>query len=148
MNFLHKLFKKEDLEMTTDKTIPSTLNILVVDDAQINRYVLIKFLYKILTNINVEEASDGIETLEKVHNKYYDIIFLDIKMPKMGGDKVAQEIKRNNINSIIIGVTGQVEISDDVLKNGMDYCLIKPIDISKLKKFLESLLSKKYFTIL
>lgn len=123
------------------------INILIADDAYINRYVLIKFLYNFLKNdmIMIDEAIDGMSCIDKISNKIYDLIFLDIKMPKINGDKIALEISKMNLKTIVIGVTGQVEIKQKVLENGMDFCLIKPLEYHYLKNFLHTLIDDDFF---
>lgn len=69
------------------------INILTADDSSANR-LLIKAM---LSSIFVESdfAEDGIEVLEKLKNKKYDILLLDIQMPKMNGIETIKKIREN-----------------------------------------------------
>jgi CheY-like chemotaxis protein len=110
--------------------------LLIVDDAKINRYVLRRFIGKIVevSQIEISESEDGLDVLEKVKTTDFNIIFLDIKMPKMNGDQVAIELRKMGFKNIIIGVTGQIEAKEIVLQNGMDEVIEKPVDINVLKR--------------
>ncbi|MCR4788483.1 MAG: response regulator [Lachnospiraceae bacterium] len=69
--------------------------ILVVDDTKTNLTV-IKGLLK-NTQLNIDIAMDGPTALDMVRDKTYDIIFLDIRMPGMGGDEVLERINKSGI---------------------------------------------------
>ncbi|MBW1972801.1 MAG: response regulator [Deltaproteobacteria bacterium] len=66
---------------------------LIVD----NEKLIVKFIKKILEKekYKVQEAYSGIEAIEKIKNDPPDIIFLDLIMPKMGGDEVCRILKKN-----------------------------------------------------
>ena len=102
---------------------------LICDDVKTNRLILKKYLN--MVGCEVDEADDGIEALIKVKNNFYDIIWMDIKMPKMDGH-CCTEILRNKMNyqGIIIGLTGY---NDDLtIKKciciGMNDVVAKPFD--------------------
>ena len=80
-------------------------NIIVVDDIEINRFLL-KEILKHFKDIIIYEASNGLECIEKINNETC-IILMDAMMPVMDGIKAAQHIRLINPNIIIIGVTGQ-----------------------------------------
>jgi len=66
------------------------MNVLVVDDNQINRFLL-KELIK--DECNVFETEDGIYSVDLVKENDYDIIFMDMMMPKMNGYEATKLIK-------------------------------------------------------
>ena len=68
------------------------MKILVVDDELLIRDVIKEYL--LLDNFIVDEASDGLEAVEKVKNHNYDLIIMDIMMPKMDGYTAVSEIKK------------------------------------------------------
>lgn len=121
------------------------LNILITDDAKINRYILSRFLEKMLVDTQIDECENGLLALERVKETDYDIIFLDIKMPKLNGDKVAIKLKEDGSKSILIGVTGQIEVINYLLEIGMSYCLEKPLNLNELKKCVKLFISTKYY---
>jgi CheY-like chemotaxis protein/anti-sigma regulatory factor (Ser/Thr protein kinase) len=66
--------------------------ILVVDDVSSNR-LIVKGLLRDSKKLFVEEAKDGEEGLAKIIGGGFDLVFLDIKMPKMGGDQVVKLVR-------------------------------------------------------
>jgi len=65
--------------------------ILIVDDEEI----VIRSCLRILAaeNYEVDTSNDGLDALGKIHEKNYDVLILDIKMPKMDGMEVLQRVK-------------------------------------------------------
>lgn len=77
------------------------MKILIVDDEILIREVIKE--YAILENFEIEEASNGIEALEKINKNDYDVIILDIMMPKMDGYTFLKRMKDiKNIPTIIL----------------------------------------------
>ena len=68
------------------------MRVLVVDDEKLIRDVIKEYL--LLENMEVMEAENGIEAIEKVKNNNFDIIIMDIMMPKMDGYTACREIKK------------------------------------------------------
>jgi two-component system, NarL family, invasion response regulator UvrY len=70
------------------------LKILIADDHAIVRKGLLEILRDGAADAVVEEASNGLEALEKARKHDWDIIILDITMPGMNGLEVLRELKR------------------------------------------------------
>jgi len=106
-------------------------NVLVVDDNQINLIVAGKFLSK--WNLNIDQAENGLEALEKFKQKKFALVLMDLQMPEMDGFTVATFIKKNRKTSHIpIIFISAVFVSEEFIKRGyktgaIDY-LAKPID--------------------
>lgn len=108
---------------------------LICDDESINRLVLKKYLT--YYGCDSDEACDGLEAIEKVKNNgQYNVIWMDIKMPKMNGLECTKYL-RNKMNYIgpIIGLTGYVdEYSINQCHHvGMNTVLSKPFDCNVIK---------------
>lgn len=109
---------------------------LIVDDTQVNRYIISRYLQKYNSKFHIDEASNGEDALEKVKNNNYDLIFMDIRMPgKYNGIETCQIIKKENPNQIVIGFTGQIEINNLKI---FDKMLEKPIGRVDINKLLDS----------
>lgn len=115
--------------------------ILVVDDAEFNRDLIIQLLsdeYEVL------EAVDGQEGVKKAEKEKPDLILMDLGMPVMDGWEATKRIKANSeLKRIpIIAVTSHAMVGDEIQAReaGCDDYLPKPIDenelMRKIKKFL------------
>ncbi len=111
------------------------MNILVVDDNTNNRMILKLFLEDYAeengnTSLNIEEASDGIEAVQKCKDKSFDIIFMDIMMPRMDGIEATKIIRQSNDKIMIVAVSA-VDDSDKkkiMLNNGAEDYISKPVN--------------------
>ena len=110
----------------------STKKILVVDDEPAMRTGL-------LDNLEIEgyitdEASDGIEAIEKIKNENYNLIILDVMMPGMSGFDVCKKARALGKNTPIILLTAKGEEIDKVLglELGADDYVTKPFSLREL----------------
>jgi len=105
----------------------SGINILLVEDNEMNRFIACQSLNQ--ANCKVMEAENGIEAVEILKKNSFDIILMDIQMPKMDGVE-ATKIIRNQLGckTPIIALTANAFKHDiDVyLSTGMNDYLIKP----------------------
>ncbi len=90
--------------------------ILLVDDTTINRFVLKRMLEIISKDYTIEEASNGKEAIDSHKQLAYDIIFMDIVMPILDGLQATKIIRISDSKVFIVGLTGQVERTDEFLK--------------------------------
>jgi len=115
--------------------------ILVVDDTEWNRDLLVQLLED---DYDILQAVDGAEGVKKTEDDKPDLILMDLGMPVMDGWEATRRIKANDaLKQIpIIAVTSHAMVGDeiDARKAGCDDYLPKPIDeqllIEKIKKFL------------
>lgn len=121
--------------------------ILVVDDTPINVVVVKNLLKK--TMIRVDEAISGPECLEKAGGTYYDLIFLDYRMPGMDGIetlKQLRELKDNpNLNTPVVALTANAiqGARERFIKEGFDDYMTKPINVENLENTLLMYLPKE-----
>lgn len=87
--------------MKTDKLI----NVLVVDDHPLYREGINRILSEFSVIKNCTQAENGLEALKLCHDNVYDIIFMDIEMPKMNGIEASAEILKLHPDSNIIILT-------------------------------------------
>ena len=112
---------------------------LVVDDSEINRTVASAMLKSF--GFDVETADNGLSALSKVHQKKYDVIFMDMHMPEMDGLVATSRIREEdgpNSSTRIIALTASVQQSDvDKCKAaGMDDFMAKPMTTDSLRSIL------------
>lgn len=114
--------------------------VLLVDDNDINRRVASQILTK--SGCHVLEANDGFSAIEMVANESFDLIFMDIQMPKMDGVEATAKIKALGKNELppIVAMTAysMEEDRSKFLSQGMDDYLAKPIKASSLIEKVKS----------
>jgi CheY-like chemotaxis protein len=138
--------KKMEERLPGPKDPQSNLRILSAEDIQTNQKVL-KFMLNKLGHRNIDFTYDGLETKTFLDQNKYDIIFLDIKMPKMSGYTIASELYKKPLSErpYIIGCTANVSSSDrEKYLKVMDALLIKPITLEDLRHAISKALSKKF----
>ena len=117
--------------------------ILIVDDEEI----VIRSCRRILGGGDyiVESAQDGWEALRKVDESPYDVIVLDIMMPKIDGLEVLQHVKERHPDVDVIMVTGlsQVDTAVKAMKLGAFDYLSKPFDPDELKHVVDRALERR-----
>lgn len=108
--------------------------VLLVDDNDINRRVASQILKK--SGCLVEEAKDGFSAIEMVDKEAFDLIFMDIQMPKMDGVEATAKIKALGKEKLppIVAMTAYSMEEDRTkfLSQGMDDYLAKPIKASSI----------------
>ncbi len=117
--------------------------ILVIDDEVAIRKTLKEILE--YENHTVDTAKDGFEALDKVKANHYDVILLDIKMPKKDGIEVLESIMQISPETPVIMITGHgtVETAVEALKKGAYDFLEKPLDLNRLLVAVRNALEKK-----
>jgi CheY-like chemotaxis protein len=130
--------------------LPGTLRILVVDDDNINRKLLVHALLKMLRKkikarklagckrVVVNACEDGSlavqEATPKGEEVGYHAITMDAQMPVMGGFQATRILRENGFTNAIFGCTGNSLDTDQraFLESGVDKVFVKPIQISSL----------------
>ncbi len=144
-----KIVNKEFIETEVEEKVQVKVfnatgsKILVVDDNKINLKVAERLLRDY--NIAVETANSGAECIDKIlDGKLYDLIFMDIMMPKMTGIETLQNLKNIvGFKMPVVALTADVisGMEEKYISQGFDDCLAKPIVEEELyymlKKFLK-----------
>jgi DNA-binding response OmpR family regulator len=118
------------------------MRILIVDD----EYSLLQQLQRILESQRyiVNTAADGEEALDRIFDQPFDLIILDIMLPKRDGLSVLREIRRAEIRTPILMLTARSEIDDKIkgLDQGADDYLAKPFSAAELLARVRALLRR------
>ena len=117
------------------------MKVLVVDDEKLIRNVICEYLT--LNEYEFEEASDGIEAVEKVKNTHFDIIIMDIMMPKMDGYEAVKKIREFDKKIPVIMLSARADEYDKLMgfDIGVDDYVTKPFSpkeiIARIKAILK-----------
>lgn len=120
-----------------------TKKILIVEDNELN----MKLFYDILTyqKYNVEKSYDGLDAYNKIKENNYNLIILDIQLPKLDGFSLIEKLKKENIPTPSIIIVSACAMDTDKQKakehNITDY-LTKPIDINNFVRIIKQKLEK------
>lgn len=128
--------KEEPLQQTERENRYSGKKVLIVEDNELNREIATALLEEIGISVDsVEDGTDAVERMNEVDDDRYDLIFMDIQMPKMDGYMATREIRtlKNNkkANIPIIAMTANAfeEDKKKAFQAGMNAHIAKPIDI-------------------
>ena len=119
--------------------------ILVIDDSRLNRAIVKKTLSEL--NMKVDEAADGEEGLNALINRRYDLVLVDIIMPRLDGFGFLSRFKDTIGNDFVpvILMTGSDDLNSKIkgLRIGADDFLLKPLNEKELVARVLSLLRLK-----
>lgn len=112
--------------------MPEKSKVLVVDDEEALRYLLSTEL--VAEGYEVETAGDGDEAIEAIKRKDYDVVLLDIKMPRVDGFEVLRFIKQNKPEIKVIMLTAYADVKNaiEALKLGASDFVSKPYDLEDI----------------
>lgn len=122
------LAQKLKSEKKLDTTTLEDYKILVVEDNKINQIVTRKILKK--NNLDCVIAEDGFEALEILENETFDLILMDINMPRMNGYETTRLIREKGITIPVVALTAfdKDEVEKEAFESGMNDVLIKPFE--------------------
>jgi signal transduction histidine kinase/DNA-binding NarL/FixJ family response regulator len=124
------------------KKAEKSLRILVTDDAELNRELIIELLKK--RGHVAEGVADGRQALAALEKNSFDVVLMDEEMPGMTGLQTTAAIRRSEAaagkHQIIIGISGHATDDDEhrFREAGMDSSLAKPVDLKTLYNAVES----------
>ncbi|WP_420574049.1 response regulator [Kordia sp.] len=122
---------------TPVKTINSTdKNILVVDDNKINRVVTKRIL--VSKGYQCDVAEDGVEAIDMLKGTTYDLVLMDINMPKIDGIETTKRIRETDKTTPIIALTAveESQVKDKIHEAGMNDFIIKPYDMAEFHQIV------------
>lgn len=140
-NSVFKAIEEKEETITTY----SNSKVLVVDDNTLN----LKVANKVLSNfdLEIELIDNGFECINKIENhEHYDIILMDIMMPKMSGVETLKKLKQiDNFNIPVVALTADAMegVSNKYIEVGFNDYLRKPIEKEELKRVLNKFLANK-----
>ncbi len=128
--------KINETQESTSKKEPGDYNVLIVDDSKTDRTIMQKALQPL--GLNITEATNGVEALQllKSGDKSFDIVLIDIEMPRMDGYTLAGEIRKYSRYKYLplVAVTSRTSKSDRMrgVEVGMTEYITKPYSLEYL----------------
>ena len=119
------------------------VNILVVDDEQVHRYMLTSLLEE--WGWQPAEADDGVTAVAAVEQRPFDAILMDVRMTAMDGMEALQKIHAINpaIPVVIMTAYSSIDSAVEAIKMGAHDYLTKPLDFDRLRQTLEVAIGHK-----
>ncbi len=113
--------------------MPKRFHILIVDDEESITYLL-KTEFEELKEFEIDTAPNGAEAINLIQSRLYDIVLLDVKMPRVGGMDVLKHVKEHSPSTQVIMLTNvvDVKITVEAIKGGAYDFVGKPYDVEQL----------------
>ncbi|MCP4287421.1 MAG: response regulator, partial [Gammaproteobacteria bacterium] len=129
---------KSDFDKDMGKRLP--LRILLAEDNSINQQLALRTLERL--GYRADVAGNGVEALDALRQKLYDVILKDVQMPEMDGLEATRQIRKEfqtEAQPRIIAVTANAMQGDreECLSAGMDDYISKPFEVQELMNALE-----------
>ena len=129
-----------DLTATIQEEEKHNLSILLTEDNPVNQKVALSMLKRL--GYKADVAFNGLDALQALEKKTYDVILMDIQMPEMDGleaTRCIRDRKKPAKQPCIIAMTAYALDGDreDCLRAGMDDYISKPINMDVLRKAIE-----------
>ena len=118
------------------------MNVLIVEDEKTLSQLIQMNLD--LEGYTTDLAVDGAEALDKINSAHYDIVILDLMLPKISGMDVLSKIRLQHTDLPVIITSAKDTSSDRIqgLKEGADDYLVKPFEMEELLIRMQKLLSR------
>ncbi|WP_239627481.1 response regulator [Paenibacillus sp. H1-7] len=117
-------------------------HILIVDDEPIIRAGLLKLIKQYSETVHVHAVPNGVEAIAEIRRQKPDMVFTDIRMPKMNGLELCKQIAEMNMNIRTVVISGHSDFSyaQQCLSYGVKEYLLKPVTKTDLYPVLDRLL--------
>jgi signal transduction histidine kinase/CheY-like chemotaxis protein len=136
----YSLASKSDNANSHQQLLPEQLRLLIAEDSLVNQKIILKMLET--CGYKADVANNGVEVLEKLQDSDYDVILMDIQMPKMDGLEATKHIHHELFpfhKPLIIAVTANIlaENQEACFAAGMYDYISKPVRIDSLRQALQ-----------
>jgi DNA-binding NtrC family response regulator len=127
------------LKTATDNPI----RVLVVDDEQLVRDMLVSYLHTL--GFVIDTAEDGLDGLHKYRDGDFDLVITDLSMPNMNGIDLVRQIKEFDDEAVILMITGYPTIGTAVeaIKHGATDYITKPFTLDEVKIRIDKAIGAK-----
>ena len=123
----------------------SAANILLVDDNPTNLFITSQYLQN--WNLKYSTVNSGLAAIEAVQNSSFDLILMDLHMPKMNGYEASCQINKLNLNPkpvvIALSASGRGDVNLRMKRSGISAYVPKPFDPLELQEVMAHFLKNK-----
>lgn len=112
--------------------------VLIVDDEPSIRNAMRRWLSS--HGFDADTASNGVEALDLFSNNAYDIVTMDLDMPRMDGRETIRKLRSISPDQPIIMITGYLDRVDDALLQSVSRILLKPISLRHIEQEIREVL--------
>ncbi|RAV98199.1 PAS domain S-box protein [Pseudochryseolinea flava] len=131
-----------------DKFKQEVVRVLIVDDNRVNQVVAGNWLKK--WGIEIDIADDGFQALEKIKDKSFHLVLMDLQMPGIDGFETSRRLRQINHDSyfkeipiIALSASAMSEIKGQVTESGMNDFISKPFQPDELQEIIGKYAFKK-----
>jgi two-component system, chemotaxis family, chemotaxis protein CheY len=120
--------------------------VMVVDDSQTMRMLLLFHVIKLLPGVKVIEAENGADALEKLGRQEVDLILTDMNMPEMDGAGLIRAVREGLKRStpiIVVTTRGEQRDRDRGIELGANGYITKPLDYVQFRKTILGFISQR-----
>jgi two-component system, sensor histidine kinase len=120
------------------------LRTLIVEDNPVNSKVAEKMLLKVCPQMQINKASSGEESLERVKTQQFDLILMDCQMPGLDGFETTRRLRESGLTTPIVACTANTtdQIQDKCRAAGMDDYLAKPLKVATVEAMVNKWLQR------
>ena len=119
----------------------SDTTVMVVDDSQTMRMLILFHLIKMLPGVNIVEAVHGANALEKLRQRDVDLILTDMNMPELDGAGLIQAVRtelQRDTPIIVITTRGEVQHRERGMALGANGYITKPLDVRQFRETIRT----------
>lgn len=114
--------------------------VLVVDDSRTHRSIVKKYIDQLNLMVYIEEAENGEEAVKKYKEGRYDLVFLDVNMPKLGGVRALEEIRIHDPHAAVYMISANPgdEIAAECRALGAREFIAKPFGRDQVEEAINA----------
>jgi len=120
------------------------MRLLVIEDYEPLARAMVQALRE--SGLSVDHATDGVEGLQRGCESRYDLIVLDLMLPRLDGSTILAELRRHHSDAAVLIVTARDALGDRIsgLDGGADDYLVKPFALEELLARVRALLRRRF----
>jgi len=115
----------------------NTKRVIVADDKEEIRSILVRIIMGYRPNIEIDQVSDGEDLVNKIRENGYCVVFTDNSMLKVNGIEAIRQIRGFNKEIPIYMMSGDFLVEHDALASGANGYIAKPFNLNDIKTVLE-----------